>query len=440
MSCSDAPPASTTNVQAVNSSNNKNALLLSLLQSAIPTIVECTILDTIVQANAQGCRVTATHVNKENELFVKQIKATDYLLTKSSWNDLRRTLIYGRTETRFYKEILPLLVRKGFPDADRMVPTCHVAVCNLHEHGLIRDDSVAYEDDHVTTMPTMEQAANHGAFLVLDSIDMQEYYQTSPLTRQEALKCLEALAHLHAAAWQDVDMLRQANTRMARGSYHLSTRNPKELHRMVESWKHFCHEFQHLPLIAQPSIQALGRRMQQMAEYISQQLIPSPEDQYATLTHGDFKAMNVFLPVDNEKPAVMIDYASTGVGNAMSDVAMHVIHAVQPSDGGDDKEEELVDEYLTMLEKARKRYHRDAPPYPREVALRHYRLACCDYIRFIMGRFWKSATVASIELKKDSMNVTLVNRNVDAAMAWIQKVDTYLQEFEDEKAAMNDKN
>jgi hypothetical protein len=57
-----------------------------------------------------------------------------------------------------------------------------------------------------------------------------------------------------------------------------------------------------------------------------------------------------------------------------------------------------------------------------------------------MGRFWKSATVASIELKKDSMNVTLVNRNVDAAMAWIQKVDTYLQEFEDEKAAMNDKN
>jgi Ser/Thr protein kinase RdoA (MazF antagonist) len=177
-----------------------------------------------------------------------------------------------------------------------------------------------------------------------------------------------------------------------------------------------------------------------MAEYISQQLIPSPEDQYATLTHGDFKAMNVFLPVDNEKPAVMIDYASTGVGNAMSDVAMHVIHAVQPSDGGDDKEEELVDEYLTMLEKARKRYHRDAPPYPREVALRHYRLACCDYIRFIMGRFWKSATVASIELKKDSMNVTLVNRNVDAAMAWIQKVDTYLQEFEDEKAAMNDKN
>jgi hypothetical protein len=38
------------------------------------------------------------------------------------------------------------------------------------------------------------------------------------------------------------------------------------------------------------------------------------------------------------------------------------------------------------------------------------------------------------------MNVTLVNRNVDAAMAWIQKVDTYLQEFEDEKAAMTDKN
>ena len=149
--------------------------------------------------------------------------------------------------------------------------------------------------------------------------------------------------------------------------------------------------------------------------------------------------MNVFLPVDNEKSAVMIDFASTGVGNPMSDVAMHVIHAVQPSNGDDD-ENALVDGYLTMLEQARTKYHHDASPYPREVALRHYRLACCDYIRFIMGRFWKSATVASFEQKKNSMNVTLVNRNVNAAMAWIQKVDTYLQEFEDEKAAMTDKN
>jgi hypothetical protein len=43
--------------------------------------------------------------------------------------------------------------------------------------------------------------------------------------------------------------------------------------------------------------------------------------------------MNVFLPHDvvNGK-TLLVDYASTGVGLGMSDVAMHLHHAVLPED------------------------------------------------------------------------------------------------------------
>ena len=419
-------------------------LLLPLLQTAIPTIIECTILDTIVQANAQGCRITATTHHRDgntrdtnrHEFFVKHVVANEY--KNKQWNDLRRTLLYGRTEVRFYKEILALLVHKGF--CTTRVPSCHVAEYNLQ--GLIQDEAVAWENDDNTPIPVAinDIPPNTGSVLVLDSMDSQYYYQESPLNPNQALKCLQAVAHVHAAAWEDAQLLQIADTRMARGSYHLSTRNPKELHNMEQSWNHFVVEFKdsYPQLFAQPHIQALGTRMAQMARYVSDQLTPrsSPNDPCVTLTHGDFKAMNVFLPVDSNKHehAVMIDFASTGVGFGMSDVAMIIIHSVRPSSDNSD-EMSLVDEYLEALKQARLQYNTHATPYPRDVAMRHYRLACVDYMRFILGRFWKSATLESFEQKKHSKNTTLVNRDIEAAMAWIVKVDTYLQEFEEEKAA-----
>jgi hypothetical protein len=359
--------------------------------------------------------------------------ASDYIQTKKQWNDLRRTLLYGRTEVRFYQEIIPLLIKKGF--SITRAPRCHVAEYNLD--GLVSDDSVAWNDDTSTmTLPTLEDSTNSGSFLVLDSMDIREYYQESPLSTQQAIKCLEAVAHLHAAAWEDVELLEHADQRMARGSYHLSTRNPKELQDIQESWNHFVTEFgdENPTLFSQPNIQNLGRRMYNMAEYVSEQLTLRPTDPHATLTHGDFKAMNVFLPTSTDNHAVMIDFASTGVGCGMSDVAMHVMHAVSPTKSGND-ELSLVEGYLNALEVARVQYNTSQQPYPRDVAMRHYRLACVDYMRFIMGRFWKSSTKESFEKTKDSKNVTLVNRDLNAAMAWIAKVDKYLQEFEEDKAA-----
>ena len=149
---------------------------------------------------------------------------------------------------------------------------------------------------------------------------------------------------------------------------------------------------------------------------------------------------NAFLPTEANKEgkedAIMIDFSCTGIGYGMSDVGMHIVHAVLPNDLDNGGEELLVEGYLSALEDAMNRSgmnNGERWTYPREVAMRHYQLACVDYLRFIMGRFWSSATPESFEKKKNSKNTTLINRNLEAAMKFIGKVDRYLEVFEKEK-------
>ena len=44
-------------------------------------------------------------------------------------------------------------------------------------------------------------------------------------------------------------------------------------------------------ILEKESVVALGQRVYDMAEYISDQLSPGVNDEYATLVHGDYKAM-----------------------------------------------------------------------------------------------------------------------------------------------------
>ena len=91
---------------------------LPTLKHAFPTAVSWDILDTIVQANAKGFKLQV-HLQPSNEeddhnndndqnnikssvvnVFWKQVRASDYVSVKNDWSDLRRTLLYARTETR----------------------------------------------------------------------------------------------------------------------------------------------------------------------------------------------------------------------------------------------------------------------------------------------------------------------------------------------------
>jgi hypothetical protein len=60
------------------------------------------------------------------------------------------------------------------------------------------------------------------------------------------------------------------------------------------------------------------------------------------------------------------------------------------------------------------------------------RAGVVDYGRFIVGRFWANATPESFAAKAASPNSGLWNRQIDAALGFVERIDRYLQEFEAE--------
>lgn len=409
--------------------------LLLILQKAFPDATNYDIENKIVQANAEGylIRLHSSNLNSTN-LFVKKVDAHKYAQKK--WDDLRRTLLYARTESRFYTTIFPLLKEKLRDENWNIAPHCHCSEAILHglieEHESTSAKSTSDNDPYYTVEDT-KILQGKGGFLILDSLQ-GDFYQTSPLNILEASRCLKAIARFHAIAFQDVDILKRVSENLCEygGSYHLANRNPKELRDIEQTWDHFSNEISVVRpnLFQKESIRNLGKRIKLTADLISTELSPAYNDDFATIVHGDLKSMNIFIPSDDnhEQYPILIDFASTGLGNGMSDVAMIITHALHPSDLVDGGEEKLVDLYIDAL-------HDELPDknlYPRHIAKRHYKLATLDYFRFVLGRLWRGVTLEKIEKSKDSKNSVLVNRNVDAAVYFIKKADKYLMELENE--------
>lgn len=290
--------------------------LLPILLHAIPAVQSYSHLDNIVQGNAEGTRILARHsssisetdgvVNEndatdelikfeETELFLKHVLATAY--KHKTWTDMRRTLIYLRTEVRFYNEFVPLLLAADSSLAD-MIPKCHYAAYNLN--GLVDETSPSVDVNALPTvgLDALEQNLDgrEGHILLQSLSPSHGYYQNSPISIQESLMCLKAVARMHASAWGNASLLYQVSERLssAGGSYHLKFRNPKELQNIVSSWEEFRNSFIGLEgteVLEKKSVAGLGQRLCEMAKYVSDELSPSVSDKYATLVHGDYKAM-----------------------------------------------------------------------------------------------------------------------------------------------------
>ncbi|GKY97258.1 hypothetical protein MPSEU_000684200 [Mayamaea pseudoterrestris] len=402
--------------------------ILLKLQQVFPDTASYRTEASIIQANAQGYKLELLPTGKR--VFYKCIVASDFLETKKDWPDLRRTLIYARTEVRFYSEILPDLQKRGF-DA---VPRVFLAQCRL--------DGWIDETEHATQECSKENAAinikqllepeTKGGFILLDCVADAHYFQESPLSIEQCKLCLEAVAKLHASAWQDKSLLEKINGSLSRASFHLRMRNPKELAGIVDAWNGFYRAFEkpfedECNLVWTDALRDMGRRTKAVAEYVSAILSPSPSDRYATLVHGDYKSLNVFLPRDPlTHNALLVDWASCGIGLGMSDVAMHIHHAVLPhllEEGG---EEALVRHYWQQLNTLTN------SEYAWDEAWRHYQFGVVDYFRFFLARMWNDATPESLAQKKDNKNVNLINRDLASACAFLVVAEKFMTTIENE--------
>eukprot|EP01052_Picozoa_sp_SAG31_P021190 SAG31_NODE_1626_length_7710_cov_28.409933_5_plen_432_part_00 len=359
------------------------------------------------------------------QLFIKKVRHAP----GRAWADRRRTLCYARTELRFYSEFAPMLVRKGVR-LPRMV-------CAVDRLDVLGDTAVS---DPAGDEPEPSKLLDCGALLFLEPFGA-EYQQISPLTTEQAVSSLKAVAKLHSEGWEQQELLVAAASRLQRvgGAYSLSIRNPKELTKLIPNWERFCDVFSATDpdLFSSDRVRRLGERLASKCHWLAEQLSPSPKDPFATLMHGDLKAMNLFLPTAGEpnQEAVLIDFASAGVGFGMSDVAMLLSHSVAPAQLRDGGELQLLEAYLSSLTPPNGtlvRTEAKAGFYPREVALRHYKLGLCDYARFVCSRFWTDASPETFASRADRPNTTLVNRSVDAALCFVQRVDAALADLEGE--------
>ena len=410
----------------------------TVLYERFPALQSHHVVMKIVQANAVGCIVSLEHsddsCDSPSSVFIKQVQATDYVSTKKDWADLRRTLMYGRTEARFYRDVLPQL-----PLLQASAPRVWHVEYDLDP--FFADDipanapagppPPAYTSGGAATDDTITRTTA-GVWIVLDCISPATHFQASPLTLNQTRSCLDAAATLHAAMWEQRDLLRLCHTQLSRASFALPLRNPKELVGMERAWQHFATEFA-VELRAaglRDEDERMGRRVQRMARTISDLVLVAPDDPFCTLIHGDYKAMNVFLPQEGtEGSALLVDYASCGIGLGMSDVAMHIHHAVLPEDLDNGGERSLVHFYWESLQS---RLGPTGEAYDWEIAWKHYRLGVVDYFRFFLGRMWKDATHATMAKREDNPNVSNINRFPRAAAAYCVRVEQYLTELEEE--------
>ena len=357
-------------------------------------------------------------------LFLKKVYA-EHMPAKTP-AALRRDLESNRVEARLYKNFSSQLQKRGVP----------VLRSPLVDEQL---DCL----DHSTANHHEEEALRQGKMmLLLECVDRSAYRQKSPLTAEQASQSLRLLAQLHAAAWEDRSLLREASEQLhTHGCYWaLSRRGEEEMRQLQPIWDLYLQAFKsHAPdLLSRPHIRNLAQRLESMAPWVAAELQASPEDDFATLVHGDYKAMNLFLPVDEAGSPLLIDFQWTGVGFGMADVAMHLSHSVA-TEAVLAHEEDMVRTYHSALINILRNRGADvaakaAKTYSFQTALHYYRLAFLDYARMVLSCFFRNASPDAFSARGDNPNVGYVYRNVEASLLYIQMVDRHLTFLEGCKA------
>ena len=427
MSVNESADGLLRNIDGSPITNSQLSQVLYSLHGEEAEITDIEIISETLQGGSHSgvLRLLRPNGAAPENIFLKKITASHAPMSKRSWHDRRKTLAYARTESRFYGEFI------SGQDISTRLARFHVRLPRLifsdNRLDLVLGDSKVHES--AGDEPSLETQASAGAILFLECAG-SEYIQSSPLSFLQAKQALRAVAGLHAAFWEDSQLLSLASERLQRhgGVYALEIRNPAEIAKIMPNWDHFVSEFRSMneAFFLQPNVRSLGQRLDKCARIVSQKASPSPTDRYATLIHGDFKAMNVFIPTSLESDAMLIDFAGIGVGLGMSDVAMLLIHSVDPSTLDDGGQGRLIDIYLEALKE------NGILDYDKAVAMHHFHIGVLDYARFVISRFWSDASETAFLKRASNPNVCLPNRNVIAALRFIERIDKSLAIIEPE--------
>jgi hypothetical protein len=180
------------------------------------------------------CTITTPPHARPSQVFVKRIIASDYIITKKDWPDLRRTLMYARTEVRLYAELFPMMLARGFES----IP--HAYLPNA---------------TYVAGSTTTSEPRNRPIRIWITHFAGSSYVYQGGVMILASRKTHTSRFTAHAQCQQFGGSRSPARCGMARCGLagnrsralepvqSLATRNPKELVGMVDAWQRFSTAF-----------------------------------------------------------------------------------------------------------------------------------------------------------------------------------------------------
>jgi len=346
-------------------------------------------------------------------LYLKKIDAS--AMQAKSLQALKRDLVGNRIEARFYAEFAPELTRRGL-----LLPQVLVSEENM---------------PHLDTGHEDEELLRKGGVLFLME-SVEGYEQTAPLSFEQATSSVTALAALHAAALGDKTLLTKAAERLhpLGGYWTLTQRGEGEMATMKDNWESVRQSFLPLlpDLLERPEIIQIAARVEKASHWVSKQVAVTPDTPFATIIHGDYKAMNIFVPPVFGEMAKLIDFQWVGLGLGLSDVSMHLSHSVGvealESESGEERLVALYRQKLLEFASAQGKFD-ELKDFSEDLCWRHYHLGVVDWSRMVFSVFLKGATPETFAQKSSHPshpNVGLVYRNVKAFEAFLKRVDRAL--------------
>lgn len=403
-----------------NNSNGQSCPVLNTGQSASFTRL-LRIRYTIEAEQNDGSLSNSAQAIHESNLPVF-IKTTPRSSDETN-NDKRLRIIQSTmNELTFYLHVLPDLILKQAIST----PALFSAYANTAAHRVHMSSISQHSDDDLNSSEIT---------LILESYAGDSHYQCSPVHGKAVINVVHALANLHSKTMGDASLLELARQKLSAPAYwRLRKRPASELEKLPVRWKEFISSFKGSnsrldALFAREQAAHMGERLQNMANILDKELdCAVANEKWSCVIHGDPKSMNMFMPVSETASdnVIFIDFQWTGVGIGAIDLAMFLPHSVDPKDMDDHSK---IDRLLRVYHSALMENVQDGE-YSFCSFKRHFTIASLDYARFVIARFFKGATPAGFEKKKNEPNVGLIYRNVDACVAFLERVYDYIDEFQ----------
>ena len=165
----------------------------------------------------------------------------------------------------------------------------------------------------------------------VEDLNPAMYRQDMLLGSQEMERVLCAMARMHAAHWEDVEVLRDASLRLfAQGAYWSpDKRDPSEVSNLPCVWDEFLTRFAGTlgeDLSSRQGVKTLGARLSASAPKVTERIRLHLDAPHQCIVHGDLKTANILFAADWEPAAAgdsgvcLIDFQWTGVGLAAQDL------------------------------------------------------------------------------------------------------------------------